>query len=142
MLREYPARPFVGVGVVVWRDGKVLLVKRGQAPRRGHWSIPGGGQELGETLQEAACREVKEETGINIEVMGLIDVVDSIRQDDDGRVQFHYSLIDYAAIWKSGDLRAGDDAAECRWVDLDEAESIIRWGQTLRIIKQSKALMP
>ena len=82
MLREYPDRPFVGVGVVVWRDGKVLLVKRGQAPRRGHWSIPGGGQELGETLQEAACREVKEETGINIEVMGLIDVVDSIRQDE------------------------------------------------------------
>jgi 8-oxo-dGTP diphosphatase len=142
MSREYPDRPFVGVGVVVWRDGKVLLVERGQAPRRGHWSIPGGGQELGETLQEAACREVKEETGVYIEVLGLIDVVDSIRHNDDGRIQFHYSLVDYAAIWKSGDLQAGDDAADCRWVDPDEAKKILRWEQTLRIIEESKAFLP
>ena len=142
MSREYPDRPFVGVGVVVWRDGKVLLVKRGKAPRRGHWSLPGGGQELGETLQEAACREVKEETGIDIDVLGLIDVIDSIRHDDGGRIQFHYSLVDYAALWKSGDLRAGDDAADCRWFDPVEAEKIIRWGQTLHMIEKSKTFLP
>jgi 8-oxo-dGTP diphosphatase len=142
MSREYPDRPFVGVGVVVWRDGKVLLVERGKAPRRGHWSIPGGGQELGETLHEAARREVKEETGVEIKVLGLVDVVDSIRQDDAGRIQFHYSLVDFAAIWQSGELQAGDDAADCKWVAPEEAEEIIRWSETLRIIEQSKALLP
>lgn len=142
MSREYPDRPFVGVGVVVWRDGQVLLAERGKAPRRGHWSIPGGGQELGETLREAACREVREETGIEIEILGLVDVVDSIRHDDAGEVQFHYSLVDFAARWVSGDLRPGDDASDCRWADPDEAMRIILWEQTRRIIEASRAFLP
>ncbi|HAA92234.1 MAG: phosphohydrolase [Rhodospirillaceae bacterium] len=142
MSREYPDRPFAGVGVVVWRDGQILIAERGKAPRRGHWSIPGGGQELGETLQEAARREVREETGVEIEILGLIDVVDSIRHDDDGKVQFHYSLVDYAAIWVSGELCPGDDAIDCRWADPEEAMQIIRWGQTRRIIEASRAFLP
>ena len=85
---------------------------------------------------------MKEETGIDIDVLGLIDVIDSIRYDDGGRIQFHYSLVDYAAIWKSGELRAGDDAADCRWFDLVEAKKIIRWGQTLHMIEQSKTFLP
>jgi 8-oxo-dGTP diphosphatase len=141
MSREYPDRPFVAVGVVVWRDGKVLLAQRGKAPRKGRWSIPGGGQELGETLAEAAAREVKEETGIDIEILGLVDVVDSIRHDDDGRVQFHYSLVDFAAVWTAGDLQAGDDVGACKWVTEEEAAEIISWGQTIRIIEESKTLL-
>ena len=82
MTREYPNRPFVGVGAVVWRNGKVLLAERAKSPRRGHWSIPGGAQELGETLREAVYREVCEETGIEIRILGLVDVVDTIRHDN------------------------------------------------------------
>ncbi|HAT35377.1 MAG TPA: hypothetical protein DCS82_06655 [Rhodospirillaceae bacterium] len=85
---------------------------------------------------------MREETGVEIEILGLIDVVDSIRHDDDGKVQFHYSLVDYAAIWVSGELCPGDDAIDCRWADPEEAMQIIRWGQTRRIIEASRAFLP
>ncbi|MEQ9361916.1 MAG: NUDIX domain-containing protein, partial [Rhodospirillales bacterium] len=94
MSREYPERPIVGIGAVVLKDDQVLLIRRGKPPRIGSLSLPGGAQRVGETVNEGALREVMEETGIEAEVLGLIDVVDSMTRDDDGRLQFHYTLID------------------------------------------------
>lgn len=120
--RAYPDRPYVGVGVVVFRGAEVLLAMRGKLPRRFTWSIPGGAQEIGETVREAAIREIREETGLEIEILGLVDVVDSINREPDGRVLFHYTLVDLFAEWCSGEAVAGDDVAEVRWVRLDELQ--------------------
>jgi len=121
--RAYPDRPFVGVGTVIFRDDEVLLGQRGKLPRRDTWSIPGGAQEVGETFVEAAIREVREETGLEIEVLGLVDVVDSINRDDQGQVKYHYTLVDVVAEWRSGEAVAQDDLAAVKWVkivDIDQ----------------------
>lgn len=120
--RAYPDRPFVGVGVVIFRDDHVLLAQRGKRPNRDSWSIPGGAQELGETVEEAASREIREETGLEIELLGLVDVINSINRDDDGKVQFHYTLVDFMAEWRSGEAVAADDVAAVRWVLLDDLD--------------------
>jgi ADP-ribose pyrophosphatase YjhB (NUDIX family) len=117
--RAYPDRPFVGVGVVVFRGSEVLLAQRGKHPRRTTWSIPGGAQELGETVHEAGRREIMEETGLEIEILGLVDVVDSINRDEEGNVAFHYTLVDLFAEWRGGEAVAGDDCAAVRWVALE-----------------------
>lgn len=137
--RLYPRRPIVGVGVVVWRGDEVLLIRRGRPPRQGDWSIPGGAQELGETVEAAGRREVLEETGVEIEVTGLVAVVDSIRPDEAGRIRSHYTLIDLAGEWRGGALRPGDDAADCRWVPLDALDEYGLWSETLRIIRLAAA---
>ena len=142
MTREYPARPIVGVGVVVWRGDEVLMIRRGTAPRIGQWSLPGGGQELGETTAETARREVMEETGVDVEVGALLDVIDSIQRDADGRVRFHYTLVDYGAEWLAGEARAGGDAAEARWFMPAELEGLELWAETRRIIALSATLRP
>ncbi len=121
--RAYPDRPYVGVGVVVFRDDNVLLAQRGKKPRLNRWSIPGGAQEIGETIEEAAHREIFEETRVKIELLGLVDVVNSINLDENKRVQFHYTLVDFVAQWKSGEIIAGDDAADARWVPSAELEN-------------------
>ena len=136
-VRTYPARPIVGVGVVVWRGDRVLLIQRGKAPRRGEWSIPGGAQEVGETVEAAGRREVREETGLEIEITGFLAVVDAIRPDEEGRIRSHYTLIDFAAEWVSGEAVAGDDAADCRWVHPDELPDYGLWDETLRMIRIS-----
>ena len=118
--RAYPDRPYVGVGVVVFKGDHVLLAQRGKKPRLNSWSIPGGAQELGETVEDAAHREIHEETSIEIDLLGLVEVVNSINRDDEKRVQFHYTLIDFVAEWKSGDIVAGDDAADARWVPMED----------------------
>lgn len=118
--RAYPDRPFVGVGVVIFRGTEVLLAQRGKHPRRNTWSIPGGAQEIGETVHEAAIREIREETGLEIEILGLVDVVDSINRDDDDRVLFHYTLVDLFAEWRSGEAVAADDVAAVRWVAVSD----------------------
>lgn len=125
MTRSYPDRPFVGVGVVIWRDDRVLLVKRGKPPRQGQWSIPGGVQQLGETVFEAARREVAEETGLEID---LID------RDPEGGVRAHYTLVDLLAEWRAGKARAQDDAAAVAWVALDELPRYGLWNETVRVI--------
>jgi len=124
--REYPEAPRVGVGTVVLRDGHVLLVRRGGAPAQGKWSIPGGLVELGETTEAAAIREVEEECGLKVRLLGLAGVVDRITRDAEGRIRYHYVLVDYLAVPETGIARAGSDAAEVRWVpigDLDRYDS-------------------
>ncbi|MPY73616.1 MAG: NUDIX domain-containing protein [Alphaproteobacteria bacterium] len=137
MSREYPDRPFVGVGVVVWRGDEVLLIERGKGPRTGGWSLPGGKQELGETVRETAHREIREETAVEIEITGLLDVVDMVRKDGEGRVQFHYTLVDFTAEWVSGEAVAGTDAAAARWVRLEDIDQYRLWDETRRVIRLS-----
>ena len=132
--RRYPARPIVGVGTVVLDGDMVLMIQRGKPPRQGSWSLPGGAQELGETIHEAARREVREETGLEIEIFGLIDVVDSIRPDADAKIEYHYTLIDVAGHAVGGTLMAGGDAQDCRWFTRPEIDAMDIWTETKRII--------
>jgi mutator protein MutT len=132
--REYPERPFVGVGVVVLRGDEVLLVQRGKAPNKGQWSIPGGKQRLGETVMQAVHRELLEETGVKIKQAALLDVVDVIMPDDNGKIQYHYTLVDYQAEWLSGECRSGDDADAVKWVSFDELNSVGLLDKTRDII--------
>lgn len=120
--RLYPKRPMVGVGAVVWRDGAVLLERRGQPPAQGSWSLPGGLVEVGERLEEAVRREVREECGIDVTVGPVLGVFEPILRDDDGRIRYHYVVVDYLATYAGGDAVVGDDAAELCWVAADELD--------------------
>jgi len=135
--REYPAYPIVGVGVVVWKDSEVLLIRRGKPPREGSWSLPGGRQKLGETVREAAVREVREETGIEIAVGSLLDVIDSLTRDGGEEIQYHYTLVDFDADWREGEAMAGGDAAAVLWADPTKLEQYDLWSETVRIIALS-----
>ena len=132
--RLYPDRPIVGVGVVVLRGSDVLLIRRAKPPVSDRWSIPGGAQEIGETVREAALREVAEETGLAVESGGLVDVVDGITRDAEGRARYHYTLVDFAARWIAGEARAASDAAAVRWVGRDALAAIPMWDETRRIV--------
>ena len=138
--RLYPDRPWVGVGVVVWRGDQILLARRGRAPRLGQWGLPGGAQETGETLFEAARREVLEETGIEIRPTAIVTAVDGIVRDTDGRVEYHYTLIEVSAEWISGEAAAQSDVADVRWVGLEEGEALVEWGETARIMRLAAAM--
>jgi ADP-ribose pyrophosphatase YjhB (NUDIX family) len=129
-----------GVGVVVWRGEQFLLIRRGKPPRLGEWSIPGGRQELGETVRETALREIREETGLDIELVSLVDVVDVVRKDDTGRVASHLTLVDFAARWIGGDAVAGDDAMAVGWFTLTDLPSLHLWVETERVIRASYPL--
>ena len=138
--REYPERPICGVGVVCFRGDRVLLIRRAKPSAYSDWSIPGGGQELGETTRDAALRELAEETGVEARLLGLVDVVDAVHRDDAGRVRYHYTLVDFAAEWVAGDPVAGDDAAEAEWVALSEIDRRGLWAETVRVIRKAEAL--
>jgi len=138
--REYPDRPVCGVGVVCFKDEKVLLVKRAKPPITWEWSIPGGGQELGETTREAALRELKEETGVDARLIGLIDVIDTVRKDEEGRIQFHYTLVDFAAEWLAGEPVADDDVSDARWAPLADINDQGLWSETIRIIRAAEKM--
>jgi len=116
--RFYPTRPIVGVSVLVFDDGKILLVRRGREPRKGQWSLPGGVIELGETIREAATREIREECHVEIEIIKPLDVLDRIFRDAEGRVEYHYVLIALLARYKSGELRADSDIDAAAWADV------------------------
>lgn len=137
--RDYPDRPMVGVGTVVFRGEAVLLVRRLNPPRAGQWSLPGGAQELGETTEEAARRELREETGLEPADLELVTTVDLIERDADGRVRFHYVLIDFWAECPDGLPRAGHDAGEAAFVALDEIDGLGLWAETVRIIGLARA---
>lgn len=115
MKREYPETPLVGVGAIIIEAGRVVLVKRGHPPLAGEWSIPGGVLEVGETVREAAVREALEETGLTVEAGELLGVFDRILRDADGRVAYHYVLIDFLCRRISGEPKAAGDAVEARW---------------------------
>lgn len=120
MKREYPKRPIVGVGAVIVDAGRVVLVRRGAPPRQGQWSLPGGAVELGETLRAAAEREALEETGLAVKAGAIVEVLDRIIPGADGRMQYHYVLIDFLCRVQSGELNAGGDAAEVAWAEESE----------------------
>jgi 8-oxo-dGTP diphosphatase len=123
MKRLYPDQPVVGIGAVIIQDGKIVLIKRGNEPSKGKWTIPGGLVELGECLEAAVIRETKEEVSLDVENPSLIGVVDNVDLDEQGKVKYHYVIIDYLVQVKSGDIQAASDAAELRWVPFDEVEN-------------------
>lgn len=140
--REYPVRPVVGIGVIVLRSDAVLLVRRGQAPALGEWSLPGGAQELGETAEEGARRELAEETGLAVGQLHLVGHFDSIHRDAEGRIRFHYTILDFAAAYTSGEAHAGSDVAELVWApDADLARFRLR-PQALAMIARAQGLRP
>lgn len=115
MKREYPDRPIVGVGAVIVKNNRVVLVKRGAPPLQGEWSLPGGVVEVGETLRAAAEREALEETGLMVETGEVLEVLDRIIPGEKGKTQYHYVLIDFLCRVAGGELHAGGDAAEVTW---------------------------
>lgn len=122
MQREFPQAPLVGVGAVVIKDGRVLLARRGNPPMQGHWTLPGGVLELGETLLEGVAREVREETGLEVEPVELVELLDRIHKSGD-RIQFHYVIADYLCRVTGGTLQAASDADAVRWVERSEWKS-------------------
>lgn len=134
-------RPVPAVGVVCLRGDDVLLVRRGNPPREGEWSLPGGHIEPGEGTQAAALRELDEETSVEAELIGLIDVVDAIFENKAREfVTRHYVLIDYVALWLSGEPKAGDDADDARFFAPDEIAALGIWDQTLRVIAAARKI--
>ncbi len=134
MSREYPTRPLVGIGVCVLRPGAVLLVRRGNPPNKGSWALPGGGQELGETAQACARRELEEETGIEVGELHLAAVVDSVTGDSAGRIRFHYTIIDYAALWQGDAAQPGGDVTEVVWAAFNDLARYALWSEAHRVI--------
>jgi 8-oxo-dGTP diphosphatase len=124
MGREYPDNPLVGVGAVIVQADRVLLIQRGQAPLLGEWSLPGGVLECGETLREATIREAREETGLTVETGELLGVYERMIRSDDGRVRYHYVLIDFLCHPVSSNLHAGSDAADVRWFARQDLEAL------------------
>jgi mutator protein MutT len=123
-MREYHDHPLVGVGVLIIENRKILLVKRGNEPNKGLWSIPGGLIKLGESPEEAAIRELKEETGLNAIIEKLLGVFNIIIKDNDGRIKYHYVIIDYIGKLIGGELKPGDDVLDAKWFDISELKNI------------------
>ncbi len=119
--REFPDAPRVGVGAVIFDGTRVLLARRGRAPSAGKWSIPGGLVDVGERLEDALLREIEEESGLRVRLLGLCGVIDRVVREQDA-VRYHYVIIDYVAEPVGGRLQAGSDAAEVRWVEVDELD--------------------
>lgn len=133
-----PGRIVLGVAAVIWNDrGDVLLIRRAKEPRKGQWSLPGGKLEFGETLIEGVQREVREETELEVEILGLIDVAETIRDASVGAADDHFVLIDYGARVISGTAVAASDAAEARWFALEELDTLPLWSEMRRIIALS-----
>lgn len=123
-MREYPDRPIVGAGMLVIENGKILLIKRKNEPNKGLWSIPGGMVKLGESPEEAAVREFREETGLEAVVENLLGVFNVVVKDDLGRIKYHYIVIDYLGKVVGGILRPGSDVVDAKWFHLEELDKI------------------
>ena len=123
MAREYPDQPVVGVGAVIVRGDRALVIKRGHEPRKGEWSLPGGLIDLGESLVDAVRREIREETSLDIEPGPIIETFDRVHRDDAGRIRYHFVIVDFVCWSDSGTATPGSDAEEIAWVTEDEIES-------------------
>ena len=135
--RLYPARPLLGVSAAIWQDGRVLIAQRGKPPLRGIWSLPGGLVEIGETLAEAAAREIMEETAIEAEILGLLDSVEVVHRDVEGRVRTHFTILVHVGRYLSGTPVAGDDAIGAQWIDPDDLGSLSFTDRTPDMIRRS-----
>jgi len=122
--RRYPIRPVVGWWALIFEAGRILLVQRGKEPLAGYWSLPGGGVETGERLEDAVVREVFEETGLTVTADSLATVFERLMQDESGRCEYHYVLIDFYCTIKEGEPRPGDDSRAVRWFELSELEGL------------------
>ncbi len=139
---EYPSVPRPAVGVVVIdRNNRVLMVKRGKPPAQGLWSVPGGSIELGETIFQCAKREVLEETGIRCSPLRVCNAIDAIYRDEKGKVRFHYVIIYVVAHDGGGNLHAHDDALEAAWYSLEEIEALETPGRTVELLGQIEELI-
>lgn len=134
---EYPDAPRVAIGTVVIKDGAVLLVRRSKSPSRGLWAIPGGSVELGETLQQAAERELFEETGVRVKAGAPCFAFDAVHRDEAGRVKFHYVIVDLRAAWVAGEPSPKDDALDARWVRPEELKRLEVSERTLELLRQA-----
>jgi len=141
MRRRYPKHPLLGVGALIFtragRRGPILLVERGGKPLKGYWSLPGGLVEPGEQLEDAVRREVKEETGLEIQPMRLFEIFQRIMRDEQGRVEYHYVLADYVCKVVGGNLRAGDDVSRAEWARRSELERYRLTEGTLEVIERA-----
>ncbi|HEX4810120.1 MAG TPA: NUDIX hydrolase [Bryobacteraceae bacterium] len=133
--RRYPVRPVLGVGALIFDQGRVLLVERGRAPLIGEWSLPGGGVESGERLEDAIVREVFEETGLEVSVTSLALVFERIMPDPAGQCEYHYVLIDFYCSIQGGDLRPGDDSRSVAWFDLSSLDTLVVTAGTREVIR-------
>jgi ADP-ribose pyrophosphatase YjhB (NUDIX family) len=138
--REYPSRPIVGVGGVVFVGGRVLLIKRRFEPLAGRWSLPGGALEVGETLAEGLAREMVEETGLDVDVGPVVDVFDRITRDERGRPRFHYVLVDFLCTVRAGTPVAGSDVAEVALVEMDDLARYDLTPKTCEVIGRARTL--
>ncbi|MCX8170133.1 MAG: NUDIX hydrolase [Candidatus Methanomethyliaceae archaeon] len=136
-MREYPDRPIIGAGILVIDNGKVLLIKRGNDPNKGLWSIPGGMVGLGESPEEAAIREFKEETGLDAIIEDLLGVFNVVIRDDKGKIKYHYVVIDYLGKVIGGMLKPGSDVLDAKWFEINELSKI----QTSATLKKAIELV-
>ena len=139
--RKYPERPIVAVGAVILDGDRVLLVRRANPPLKGQWSLPGGAVEVGEPLDAALVREVREETGLDVEVGPVVEVLDSIRRDAGGRVEYHYVILDYACRVTGGRIANGSDAADVRWIPIAELEDRGVTASAIVVIGKARVVM-
>ena len=137
MQREYPDNPVLGVGAVIFNNEKVLLVKRGKEPGYGKWSIPGGAVELGKTLKESLLKEVREETGLEVEIGGMVEVLDWVSRDAYDRIKYHYVLVDYWCKCLFLKPNPSSDVLDARWVQLSDAPNYDSPLATLEIIDKA-----
>lgn len=137
--RRYPAHPIPGVGALILHKGRVLLVERAREPMKGYWSLPGGAVETGEALEDALRREVLEETGLEVAVLGLVEVFERVTRDADGAAEYHYILLDYVCVPTGGVLCAADDAARAEWFPLEELDGLLITEGTPPVIRKAFA---
>jgi 8-oxo-dGTP diphosphatase len=135
--RRYPKRPIVGIGAIIFQQGRILMAQRGKEPLKGWWSLPGGALETGETLDHAVRREVREETGLEVEPVRMFEIFERIMRDGEGATEYHYVLIDYLCRVTGGTLCAGDDVAHVEWVPERELAGLRITEGTLAVIERA-----